>query len=145
MREILFKAISKETGEWIEGDLMRAFEGDNENKTFICDRPILNSLYGIDGTFIDMDDMHEVDPSTVCQFTGLLDSKGVKIFEGDKVFYADLTGESGHATIEHWAGGFVFEWGKNNFKSPTLITSAIYMACPSELTVTGSIHNKEPK
>lgn len=67
-RKILFKAKRLDNGEWVEGDLyhnVRGFEcciGQQEKK----------------GVFV-----YPVDPSTVCQFTGLKDEDENDIFEGD--------------------------------------------------------------
>ena len=69
MREILFKAKRLSDGAWVEGYLYRLHDSLNP---FIMFRNRHGEAY-------------EVDPSTVCQYTGLTDKNGKKIFEGDIV------------------------------------------------------------
>lgn len=92
-RKILFKAKRLDNGDWVEGDLyhnVRGFEcciGQQEKK----------------GVFV-----YPVDPSTVCQFTGLKDKEGMDIFEGDLLYDED----SGIVSAIKWKRnicGYVYE------------------------------------
>ena len=69
MREILFKAKRKDNGEWVEG-----LPG-----------------YDINGNITELEvykkfgdcRIYEIDPDTLCQFVGLTDKNGRKIWEND--------------------------------------------------------------
>ena len=66
MREILFKGIRVDNGEWVEGDLIQNYH-HHDGLTIVVN----GCIY------------HEVIMETVCQFTGLIDRNNTKIFEGD--------------------------------------------------------------
>lgn len=68
--DIKFKAKALNSGEWVEGDLVHR---------------ITDTCIAIK----DMDDIvyYPVDPSTVCQFTGMKDCKGEEIFEHDLIHF----------------------------------------------------------
>jgi uncharacterized phage protein (TIGR01671 family) len=110
MREILFKAKRLDNGEWVEG--------------WYCEYPfrrwplkptIIPAQLAIDGTF----EFVDVDPSTVCQYTGLTDKNGKKIFEGDKLrCYVPIYKLGQKAPVgERWLAGTVI-WDESSREEP---------------------------
>lgn len=78
MREILFKAKRIDNGEWVEGYYLRDQYYHRSGKDIIFYQKDLN-------WFIVCTDI--IDPETLCQFTGLCDKNGNKIWENDIIKY----------------------------------------------------------
>ena len=81
----LFKAKRIDNGEWVQGYLYGIWE----------------KRYILLGMTNDIPDMIEVDPSTICQCTGLRDKNGQKIWENDVVgFWDAYSTENGYAEAD---------------------------------------------
>lgn len=89
MREILFKGKRIDNGEWVEGCYAEC-----KGKTFIgIDISISIDIFEVFCTPVIR--WFEVDPETICQFTGLCDKNGKRIWENDIVFVTDENDCSG--------------------------------------------------
>ncbi len=76
MREILFKAKRIDNGEWVEGYYQKRYDEIERERyyIFLCESNIVWEYA-------------EVDINTICQYTGLTDKNGCKIWENDIMKY----------------------------------------------------------
>lgn len=72
-REILFKAKRIDNGEWVEGQYVYITNPLTEDG-----KPIKHLICNGTNIFNDL-----IDPDTLCQYTGLTDKNGKKIWEND--------------------------------------------------------------
>jgi uncharacterized phage protein (TIGR01671 family) len=118
MREILFKGKRVDNGEWLEGYYAYNIDDDIHIIYTTADRFAI-----------------EVVGATVCQYTGLIDRNGKRIFEGDtfNMGYSFIT----YTTVWHDTG-FIGKIDEQGLNSTNYIGLEHHK---NRIQITGNIHD----
>lgn len=124
MREILFKAKVKDNGKWVEGYYIKRYDllGNEEHLIFHADS-------------YKVWECAEIDPETLCEFTGLCDKNGKRIWENDVVWLVCDGKEHIYQIV--WDNSeldFKATKGEENYG-----TNYEYLLCCDEIEVIGNI------
>lgn len=124
MREILFKAKRINNGEWVEGYYQKRYDllGNEEHLIF---RAYSYTVW----------EYTEINPETLCQFTGLCDKNGKRIWENDVVWLVCDGKEHIYQIV--WDNSeldFKATKGEENYG-----TNYEYLLCCDEIEVIGNI------
>lgn len=134
MREILFRGKRIDDGEWVEGLVLSL--NDEEHGKCAAIVPVNSESYrfNLSGYY--------VQPLSVCQFTGLLDKNGKKIFEGDivKTKYGRL------CSVMWFSSNCVSGWDFKPIDTPdnilrTKAPSGYDIFAKENLEIIGNIHD----
>ena len=103
MREILFRAKRMDNGEWVEGYPVKFQPCASKNE---C-------VYGIVPTYASALYIVEINPETLCQYTGLNSRNGKKRWEND-IIRVENSADEGTGVVVFYEGVWYVIGGVNN-------------------------------
>ena len=103
MREHKNKAKRLDNGEWIEGYYWQNGCGNHFIRVILdCDKIVIQD--------------YEIDPNTLCEFTGLTDKNGNMIWEHDIVAMKAYGGGKWYSAVYYHKGKFAVDGSNYHFK-----------------------------
>lgn len=146
MRDILFKAKHKDSERWIEGFYCAMQEttycfAEDYDKIPVPVHHLIARDEMTDWGLPNKLRLYEVDPGTLCQYTGKTDANGVKIWENDIVVFSDTySTESGYAEGS-CEGKVVWDEETMAFQVTNRLSAESYEAL-NECAVIGNVFDK---
>lgn len=134
MRDILFRAKRIDNGEWVYGYYIKTHD--------YLDNREIHLIVGIDSTSFpanEITDTNEIDPETLGEFTGLIDKKNVRIFEGDVIQCELAVGTVAYQTgaDDNFLTGFIVLWTSERYLRQELG----FWATQRDITVISNIYD----
>ena len=123
-REILFKAKRKNWRElsqeewWVEGNFIT--DEKDDQKAYI------GYLFGVVDGVVEDFDIVEINPETLCQYTGLPDKNGKRIWENDIVEH-EISSVLG--AVEWYAEDYVGWWVNDEYLGKQQFTDEMWDEC----------------
>lgn len=131
MKEILFRGKKVDTGEWVEGYLLKGI------RDYIITKEQME--YAVVNTLMHASiEVTDVISETVGQYTGLKDKKGVKIFEDDIVI---CDHKKGKVQFDNQQASFIILWFPNNKKRKSGCDNLSSTFPSPQKEIIGNIHN----
>lgn len=137
-REILYRGKRTDNGEWVEGWVTSQFKKHTEGELLTR---IQSNVFGVGE--------HLVDTETVCEYTGLTDKNGKRIFEGDILKCCDDKIETEFmAVVEFDNPNGTYSWGwqlkpisGNTYVNPDILLWIETEETGAHAEIIGNIHD----